>query len=118
MATHAKRDMRMRETEKDIEAYLIAQVSKRDGLCWKFTSPGRRGVPDRWCAVCGFQFFAELKGPRHKARSDEKLQKAIHEKMARRNVKTYVLETKQDIDLLMRYLDNSILPEVRYFARL
>lgn len=108
----------MNELEKDIEAYLVKQVRKWAGLCWKITSPGTRGVPDRYCAVLGKQFFVELKRPHHKKRPDEKLQKARHLELARQGVKTYVLETKQDIDLLFRYLQNGILPEVNYFARL
>lgn len=109
---------RMRELEKDIEKYFVNEVGKRNGLCWKFTSPGRRGVPDRWCACKGHQFFAELKRPHHAKRADEKLQKAVHERMAKEKVKVYVLESRHDIDLLMRYLDRGMLPEVNHFAKL
>lgn len=33
--------------ERDIEAYLVAEVAKRGGVAEKFTSPSRRSVPDR-----------------------------------------------------------------------
>jgi hypothetical protein len=33
--------------EKVIENYLCEEAKKIGGLCYKFTSPGRRGVPDR-----------------------------------------------------------------------
>jgi hypothetical protein len=33
--------------ERDIEAYLVAEVAKRGGVAEKFTSPARRSVPDR-----------------------------------------------------------------------
>ena len=33
--------------EKSIEAKLVAAVKARGGVCWKFTSPGTAGVPDR-----------------------------------------------------------------------
>ncbi len=35
----------MRESE--IERRLVQQVRKHGGLCYKFTSPGNPGVPDR-----------------------------------------------------------------------
>lgn len=33
--------------ERDIEAKLVREVKRRGGLSYKFTSPGRAGVPDR-----------------------------------------------------------------------
>jgi len=33
--------------ERDLERYLVRQVKKRGGLCFKFVSPGNAGVPDR-----------------------------------------------------------------------
>jgi|TARA_B110000503_G_C6920566_1_gene318481 Holliday junction resolvase len=33
--------------EKDIENALVRKVKKLGGMCEKFTSPGRRSVPDR-----------------------------------------------------------------------
>lgn len=105
------------ETEKNIETYLIHKVRKWGGICWKFTSPGTRGVPDRFCAVLGYQFFVELKRPGHKRRPDEKLQKARAKQLLDAGVCVYTLATKQDIDLLFRYLEYGILPRVKYFAR-
>ena len=49
-------------TEKKIEQYLIDQVRiKLKGIAYKFTSPGRRSVPDRLCIVPGYCFFVECK---------------------------------------------------------
>lgn len=48
--------------EKLIEQYLCKQV--RDilhGIAYKFSSPGRRAVPDRLCVVPGNVFFVECK---------------------------------------------------------
>lgn len=104
--------------EKDIEAYLVKSIQQRGGLCWKFVSPSQRGVPDRWCTCLGFQFFVELKAPHHKRRKDEALQKEVHKKMAQQGVRVYVLETKKDIDLLMRHLDAGIFPKENHFGRL
>lgn len=35
--------------EKDIEAHLVKEVEKLDGIAYKFKSPQRRSVPDRLC---------------------------------------------------------------------
>lgn len=55
--------------EKDIEQYLIDNVKKLGGRCYKFTSPGNSGVPDRIVFLPGgVIYFVELKtkykGPR------------------------------------------------------
>lgn len=48
--------------EKYIERYLMNQVRDRlKGIAYKFTSPGRRAVPDRLCVVSGHCFFVECK---------------------------------------------------------
>ncbi len=50
--------------ERTVEKALIREVEKRGGLCLKFVSPGRAGVPDRLCILPGgVVFFAELKAP-------------------------------------------------------
>lgn len=49
-------------SEKQIENYLIREVRiKLKGIAFKFTSPGRRAVPDRLCVVPGHCFFVECK---------------------------------------------------------
>jgi len=50
--------------ESTIERHLRVQVEKHGGLCWKFTSPGLRGVPDRVVVPKdGQMFFVETKAP-------------------------------------------------------
>ena len=59
--------------ESDIEKYLKRRV-ERDlhGRCWKWVSPGRRGVPDRIVLLPGgVVFFVELKAPGEKERPDQ-----------------------------------------------
>jgi len=50
--------------ESVIESYLVKRVREVGGIAYKFTSPGRRGVPDR---ICVFPervvVFAEVKSP-------------------------------------------------------
>jgi hypothetical protein len=51
--------------ESTIEAYLVEQVEKHGGMCEKFVSPGRRGVPDRIVTWPAYGFarvhFVEVK---------------------------------------------------------
>ena len=48
--------------ESAIEARLVREVKKRGGLCYKFTSPGNPGVPDRIVILPGgITVYVELK---------------------------------------------------------
>jgi len=50
--------------ESDVENALVRRVKDMGGLCEKFTSPGRRNVPDRIVTMPGGQIiFVELKRP-------------------------------------------------------
>lgn len=50
--------------EKDIEQALVKRVKTLGGRCEKFTSPGRRSVPDRIVTLPGNRIiFVELKAP-------------------------------------------------------
>jgi len=50
--------------EKNIESALVKRVKELNGLCEKFTSPGRRSVPDRIVTLPGnVVIFVELKAP-------------------------------------------------------
>lgn len=49
-------------TEAEVEAALVSQVRAAGGVCWKFTSPGTQGVPDRVVILPGGRIgFVELK---------------------------------------------------------
>lgn len=55
--------------EKDVEQALIREIRKQGGFCWKFTSPGVDGVPDRICLWPGGKVaFVEVKRPGAKPR--------------------------------------------------
>lgn len=50
--------------EKEIEAYLVARVKAAGGIAFKFTSPGRRSVPDRLVVLPNAKIlFVECKRP-------------------------------------------------------
>lgn len=55
-------------SERQIEQALKHSVESLGGLCWKFTSPGTTGVPDRICIRQGTVVFVELKAPGKKPR--------------------------------------------------
>ena len=78
--------------EKDIERYFNQQIKQAGGLSRKYTSPGRRGVPDRIAIMNGHVYFVELKRPGEKPRPD---QLAEQRAMEKNGVKVYILDTKQ-----------------------
>lgn len=81
--------------EKDIEKYFNQQIKQAGGLSRKYTSPGRRGVPDRIAVMNGHVYFVELKRPGEKPRPD---QLAEHRALEKNGVKVHVLDTKQAVD--------------------
>lgn len=59
--------------ESDIETYLRKKVEASGGKCWKWVSPGRRGVPDRIVLMPGnVVAFVETKSPGKTERPDQK----------------------------------------------
>lgn len=83
------------QIEKDIEKHLKKQITKIGGLCYKFTSPGTRGVPDRIVIYKGETFFIEMKRPGGKLRKD---QQKIAKQIEQQGVKVFVLDTKMSVD--------------------
>lgn len=83
------------ELEKAIEQYLVNKVTEHGGFVRKYTSPGRRGVPDRIIFWNGAH-FAELKRP--KSGKLSKLQELEFARMAAQGVPVYVLWSKSDVD--------------------
>ena len=48
--------------ESSLEREFVDRIKKAGGLCWKFTSPGTSGVPDRVVILPqGRVYFVELK---------------------------------------------------------
>ena len=55
-----------------IEQYLDKRVRQLGGKCWKWVSPGRRGVPDRIVLLPNnLVAFVETKAPGKKERPDQ-----------------------------------------------
>lgn len=86
--------------EADIEAYFVRQCRRRGWRCEKFTSPGRRSVPDRLVLKHGGDiFFCELKAPGCKPTVK---QLADHECRTAMGFRVYVADTYEAVDKVVR----------------
>ena len=83
------------EFEKEIEAYLVKKVKGLGGLCWKFTSPGMAGVPDRIVLINGICIFVELKRPDGRV---SMIQKVWHQKLRDLGFRVEVLKSMDEVD--------------------
>ena len=94
----------MRETR--VESNLITRIEKLGGKCWKFVSPGNRGVPDRLVLLPGGRaVFIELKAPKKKA-SLQQLKRISELKALGFEVE--VLDTVEKINAYARKLTEKI----------
>ena len=85
--------------ESFIEEKLTKAVKQNGGLCWKFTSPGAAGVPDRVILMPKGQIaFVEVKAPGEKPRP---LQLSRHRLLRRLGFKVYVLDALEDIEKII-----------------
>lgn len=81
--------------EKIIESRLVQEVQSREGLCWKFTSPGTDGVPDRIVLMPGGKIaFVEVKAPGEKMRA---LQIRRKQQLERVGFSVYCLDSLEQI---------------------
>jgi len=79
--------------ESVIESYLVKEVKKVGGLCYKFMS-SVNGVPDRIVIYKGDTYFVEVKRPGGKVRKD---QKKVHADIKDRGVDVYVIDTRDGV---------------------
>lgn len=92
-----KRTQGMRE--RDIEKYLKDSVEKVGGVCWKWVSPGMRGVPDRVCVFPGGQtIFVEVKNETGELSA---LQKIVRDKLLNLGANWDCVASKDDVDALV-----------------
>lgn len=88
-------------TERQVEHYLALKVCSIGGLCFKFTSPGNAGVPDRIVIHEGRVMFVELKKP---GETPRELQKFTAKKMRDKGVFVYCMSCKQQVDAFINEL--------------
>lgn len=90
--------------ESFIEEKLTKAVRQNGGICWKFTSPGTAGVPDRIILMPeGRIAFVEVKAPGEKPRP---LQQSRHRLLRRLGFKVYVLDALEDIEKIISEVKN------------
>lgn len=82
--------------ERDIERALVRRVANLGGICEKFTSPGRRAVPDRIVTMPnGVIIFVELKAP---GKKPTPLQERDHARRRAMGCDVRVIDNKGDAD--------------------
>jgi ribosomal protein S6 len=80
--------------EKFIEAALVKRVKELGGTCEKFTSPGRRSVPDRIVTLPGGRIvFVEVKAP---GKEPTELQDRDHERRREMGCEVVVINNIKD----------------------
>lgn len=67
--------------ERAVEKMLVEGVKRVGGLCWKWVSPGRAGVPDRIVIVKSAVWFVEVKASGGKERPLQKAVRSMLEKV-------------------------------------
>ena len=88
--------------ESEHERIFRLGVKSLGGLCWKFTSPGTRGVPDRIVVMPGGKvFFVELK---RSGGSLSKLQEHRLGELEARGASAYVVEGAEGVERMLEVL--------------
>ena len=91
--------------EREIERKLVNAVKERGGLCWKFTSPGTAGVPDRIVLMPkGRIAFVETKAPGETMRPLQEKRKRQLESLG---FKVFCLDSLEDIPKVINEIEGS-----------
>lgn len=90
--------------EQKIEKQLTTAVRNHGGLCWKFTSPGTAGVPDRIIILPGGHIaFIELKAPGQKPRP---LQTHRHQQLTHLGATVRTIDNPNHIQQVINEIQN------------
>ena len=90
--------------EAVVEQYLVKEVKKRGGIAYKFTSPGRRSVPDRLVVLPNMILFVECKVENGKLTSGQEREIALLQKMG---MTAAVVYSKANVDNLMKTIEEA-----------
>lgn len=93
--------------ESQIEKYLVDRVKSIDGICWKFTSPGVAGVPDRIILITGHTYFVEVKAEHGRF---DKLQHHRCRQIRDCGISVDIVRSKEQVDALIERILNEIRP--------
>lgn len=90
--------------EKEIEKFLIKEIKKLGGLCYKWVSPGSAGVPDRIVLLPNRPvMFVELKTDKGKL---SRLQEVQIKKLRTINDQVYILYGLKDVKEFIKWNSN------------
>jgi hypothetical protein len=90
--------------EKEIEKFLVREVKKLGGLCYKWVSPGNAGVPDRIVLLPNRPaVFVELKTDKGKL---SRLQEVQIKKLRNLNAPVYILYGLKDVKGFIKWNSN------------
>lgn len=91
--------------ERDVEKRLVDGVRKLGGLCFKWTSPGRSGVPDRLVIINGYTFMVELKRKNGVLGASQRI---VFPMLNRHGCNVYVLYDAESVDAFLQQLKDGI----------
>ena len=87
-------------SERDLEWKLIKQVEAMGGVCMKWVSPGRSGVPDRIIIMPGGKIaFVEMKRP---GETPKPLQARQLKQLQELGCQATFLRSQEDIDAFLK----------------
>ena len=90
--------------EKEIEKFLVREVKKLGGLCYKWVSPGNAGVPDRIVLIPNRPaMFVELKTDKGKL---SRLQEVQIKKLRNINNQVYILHGLKEVKEFIKWNSN------------
>jgi len=91
--------------EKDIEAAVCKYAKSLGMLCYKFTSPSRRSVPDRmFITGMGVVWFVEFKRRRGKPTPAQQVEIA---KIKATGVEVFVVDNVEEGKFIVRTMNNA-----------
>ena len=91
--------------ERVIEQKLTKAIKNKGGICWKFTSPGTAGVPDRIILMPkGRIAFVETKAPGETMRPLQEKRKRQLESLG---FKVFCLDSARDIPKVISEIEGS-----------
>lgn len=98
-----------KRSESEIEKYLRERVEEIGGICDKWVSPGKNGVPDRIVfAPGGHVVFVETKREKGGVISPLQTYRASQLKALGQHV--YFIHTKEQVDTLVFFLKKGVVP--------
>lgn len=90
--------------EKEIEKFLVKEIKKLGGLCYKWVSPGNAGVPDRIILLPNRPVvFVELKTDKGKL---SRLQEVQIKKLRNLNASVYILHGLEEVKEFIKWNSN------------